>query len=276
MSAVTACGRGSHGSALTAARTLTVHTGNVVNRGALRNKYGSSPSEELVDCVRSTLSDWASKLDGGEDVCVCPGTEKISAEDRDDLKITAKIFLLGGDAQVIKPAVEKVPEEAPSTHACMALGVSLLDAVVLAPPPLPEEEKLTADRLSPYWAELESLIAAHKVATIGTSDLDSQLLEELYHWAQVKPASNQVNLASCCVMPPELTAFAKEYDIQLLTHNDPTEILPTKSFQDMVATVAPEQAEVWTPLWVLRYSVIIKCRGVLKSKGYFLQARRDA
>lgn len=37
---------------------------------------------------------------------------------------------------------------------------------------------------------------------------------------QVKPSSNQVNLASCCVMPPDLTAFAKEFDIQLLTHND--------------------------------------------------------
>lgn len=40
-------------------------------------------------------------------------------------------------------------------------------------------------------------------------------------WYQVKPSSNQVNLASCCVMPPDLTAFAKEFDIQLLTHNDP-------------------------------------------------------
>lgn len=38
---------------------------------------------------------------------------------------------------------------------------------------------------------------------------------------QVKPSSNQVNLASCCVMPPDLTAFAKEFDIQLLTHSDP-------------------------------------------------------
>ena len=37
----------------------------------------------------------------------------------------------------------------------------------------------------------------------------------------MKPSSNQVNLASCCVMPPDLTAFAKEFDIQLLTHNDP-------------------------------------------------------
>lgn len=43
----------------------------------------------------------------------------------------------------------------------------------------------------------------------------------LFHAMQIKPSSNQVNLASCCVMPPDLTAFAKEFDIQLLTHNDP-------------------------------------------------------
>lgn len=46
---------------------------------------------------------------------------------------------------------------------------------------------------------------------------------------QVKPSSNQVNLASCCVMPPDLTAFAKQFDIQLLTHNDPKgKVLPDK------------------------------------------------
>ena len=38
---------------------------------------------------------------------------------------------------------------------------------------------------------------------------------------QVKPSINQVNLDSCCVMPPELVEFAKECDIQLLTHSDP-------------------------------------------------------
>lgn len=38
---------------------------------------------------------------------------------------------------------------------------------------------------------------------------------------QVKPIINQVNLASCCVMPPDMIEFAKLNDIQLLTHNDP-------------------------------------------------------
>ena len=36
----------------------------------------------------------------------------------------------------------------------------------------------------------------------------------------MKPSVNQVNLESCCVMPRDLTDFAKATSIQLLTHND--------------------------------------------------------
>ncbi len=38
---------------------------------------------------------------------------------------------------------------------------------------------------------------------------------------KVKPLIAQVNLVSCCVMPPLLVSYAKEHDVQLLTHNDP-------------------------------------------------------
>lgn len=38
--------------------------------------------------------------------------------------------------------------------------------------------------------------------------------------SQIKPGINQVNLESCCVMPKDLTEYAKQNDIQLLSHND--------------------------------------------------------
>ncbi|XP_030062598.1 glutamate--cysteine ligase regulatory subunit-like, partial [Microcaecilia unicolor] len=105
--------------------------------------------------------------------------------------------------------------------ACSALGVAELDSVIIAPPPLEDGIDLSLEHLQPYWAELENLVQNKKIVAIGTSDLDKSMLEQLYLWAQVKLNSNQVNLASCCVMTPDLTAFAKEFDIQLLTHNDP-------------------------------------------------------
>ena len=39
-------------------------------------------------------------------------------------------------------------------------------------------------------------------------------------FVQVKPVINQINLAVCCVIPPELSEFAKANSIQLLTHSD--------------------------------------------------------
>lgn len=128
--------------------------------------------------------------------------------------------------------------------------MSQLDSVIIAPPAPVDGESQTLEHLQPAWEQLEALVRSQKIAAIGTSDLDKDLLEQLYNWAQVclklrgggahrcplstsvhkscatlncsqvKPSSNQVNLASCCVMPPDLTAFAKEFDIQLLTHND--------------------------------------------------------
>lgn len=70
--------------------------------------------------------------------------------------------------------------------ACVSLGVSQLDSVIIAPPPLPEGETLTLAHLQPLWAELEKIVQSQKAASIGTSDLDKIQLEELYNWAQVR------------------------------------------------------------------------------------------
>lgn len=70
--------------------------------------------------------------------------------------------------------------------ACMSLGVSQLDSVIIAPPPLLEGETLTLAHLQPLWAELEKIVQSQKAASIGTSDLDKTQLEELYNWAQVR------------------------------------------------------------------------------------------
>lgn len=55
-------------------------------------------------------------------------------------------------------------------------------------------------------------------------------------------------------VPPELQAFAKQYDIQLLTHNDP-EPFPLKqifrTFCDLSAT-APVCNACFEPTWAAR------------------------
>ena len=41
----------------------------------------------------------------------------------------------------------------------------------------------------------------------------------------------QVNLKSCCVVPEELSSFVKEKGVTLLTHSDPSELLPGDSLR---------------------------------------------
>ncbi|XP_072918815.1 glutamate--cysteine ligase regulatory subunit [Hemitrygon akajei] len=256
------------------ASAVSIHTGNIVNWSRLKKKCPTSPSEELQDCIRETLEKWCTQVNpelledppATLECALTQDVDSISPEEREEVKVSAKLFLNDPDSSSIKDAVEK---------ACSALAVSQLDSVILAPPPLTDGACLSLAHLKPYWEELETLVQSQSIAAIGTSDLDKGLLEQLYQWAQVKPSSNQVNLASCCVMPPELTAFAKEYDIQLLTHSDPKELIPMLSFQEaVVASMQDKLAYEWITKWVLRYSVIVKSRGIIKSKGYFVYAKR--
>ncbi|KAM4721587.1 glutamate--cysteine ligase regulatory subunit [Rhinophrynus dorsalis] len=268
----------------TAARTLldkadTLHlqTGNLMNWGRLKKRCPTTtPSDELQDCIKTTLNEWSSKV-SPELVQESPRTlectvsqavETISAEERDEMRVSAKLFIVDPSLSSIRHAVDM---------ACSTLGVAQLDSVIIVPPPLEDEVSVSLESLQPYWEELESLVRDKKVIAIGTSDLDKPLLEQLYLWAQVKPNSNQVNLASCCIMPPDLTAFAKQFDIQLLTHNDPKELLSEEVFQEALKECVQEnQVTEWFPTWILRYSVIVKSRGIIKSKGYILQAKKKA
>ncbi|XP_053550013.1 glutamate--cysteine ligase regulatory subunit [Bombina bombina] len=257
------------------ADTLNLQTGNLLNWGRLKSKCPLNPSEELHDCIRTTLNEWSLKI-SPELVQESPQTlecslsqaiETINPDEREEMRVSAKLFVLGSGISSIRRAVDM---------ACSTLGVTQLDSVIIAPPPLEDGTSLSLEHLQPYWRELESLVQDKKVVAIGTSDLDKPVLEQLYLWAQVKPNSNQVNLASCCIMPPDLTAFAKEFDIQLLTHNDPKELLSEESFQEALTEGIQEcQAVEWSPAWFLRYSVIVKTRGIIKSKGYILQAKRN-
>ncbi|XP_067829103.1 glutamate--cysteine ligase regulatory subunit-like isoform X2 [Heptranchias perlo] len=254
---------------LNTVKTVNIYTGNVVRWCSSARRCPVTPDQEVLDCIKAALVEWSSKFNPDQaevkrlpEHLVCnliQDTERIGPSEREDIKISAKLFICRFDAAIVKEAVAR---------ACLELGVTQLDSVILAPPPLPEGKHLTLVDLKPYWDELETLVQDQVIASIGVSDLDKNVLEALCQHAQVQPSSNQVNLASCCVIPPDLTAFANENNIQLLTHNDPADILPVGSFQEALnASLQDPRGHEWAPLWILRYSAIIKDRGIIKSKG---------
>lgn len=53
-------------------------------------------------------------------------------------------------------------------------------------------------------------------------------------------------------------------------------ILSAASLRDVIgSSVSENDVQLWHPVSVARYSVLIKCRGVIKSKGYVTKAKRD-
>lgn len=108
---------------------------------------------------------------------VAQAIEKVNCEDRDELQVSAKLFIIGLNSSSVRDAVDT---------AFSALGVAQLDSVIIAPPPIEDGTSLSLEYLQPYWQELETLVQNKKIVAIGTSDLDKTLLEQLYVWAQVR------------------------------------------------------------------------------------------
>lgn len=256
------------------AGTLIINSGNILSWNRLKRKPKHSPTEEVSECIGTTLqsfldSEDKNALQYATDLsCVHQKfKETIPADEREDLKITVKIFLCSFlPPESIREAVEK---------ALCDLDVKFIETALVALPDT-EDEEVTLEMVKPYWKALEDLLHREMVWSIGVADLDKRLLEQLYEWAEVKPVINQVNLESCCVMPKDLVEYAKLNDIQLLSHTDPKTLLPSETLQQVIQEQSTEKdGEGWEPQWLLRYSVLVKCRGIVKSKGYLLKATRN-
>ena len=64
------------------------------------------------------------------------------------------------------------------------------------------------------------------------ADLDLSQLSELFHWApSFKPTTNQLSLDAICKLPKEMTEFAAENNIQLLSHGDDMELTSKANVQ---------------------------------------------
>ncbi|XP_067944335.1 glutamate--cysteine ligase regulatory subunit-like [Watersipora subatra] len=253
------------------AGSIYVHTGNICTWDRLKRKVNQKPNFEvyecLGDCMQKAIANFTkSSLQYEHALNCCGGGDAIQpCEPQDlraDLKLTAKVFLSTPTGEALQDAI---------THIKSDLAVTYIDNLLISFPSQTDELSIQQ-----VWAEVEVCIGDGVVIQGGVSDMDRSELEALYDWAQVKPSTNQVNLTSCCVMPPELVEFAKEHDIQLLTHNDPQEILTKENLSQLLSeNLTARDAEGWNLQYVVRYTNLVKLRGVIRSKGYLMRALRD-
>ncbi|ENN70260.1 glutamate--cysteine ligase regulatory subunit [Dendroctonus ponderosae] len=235
-------------------------TGNIMSINDITKKPSQNSTEELIDAIKYTLkeytkngSDKEQTADGYKLISRADDVQvKIQENEVGDLKIGIKVFLTKGGNQPLKEALETALQK--------QLNVKNVADVIVS---LKRNSPDNLDEIKETWRAMEDYVGRHVVGELGIADIEESTFRNLYEWAAVKPSIIQINLATCCVVPPTLQAFCKEKDIKLFTHSDSSDILPDQSIEEIFGT--PLDLE-----WAIRFTVHIKCRGVLTTKGYCL------
>uniref|UniRef100_A0A0K8TRG6 GCS light chain n=1 Tax=Tabanus bromius TaxID=304241 RepID=A0A0K8TRG6_TABBR len=262
---------------------IIISTGNVLN---VNKKAGQKPTEELIDCLKATLTEPLTNLENAEihrandDLL-----DKINEHERNSIKIGAKLFLNTNSTEYLNEAVETVLQ---------ILGIKCLDNLILAYHPTTKnieqadytnlngslsnensentqnshsKAKEPLEDVKKLWNCLEKYSVNKQICQLGISDLDPDSFAELHGNSKVHPTIAQINLSTCCVVPPALQEFCNKNDVQLLTHSDPEVILPDDILPNMGLSG-------YKPIWAVRYQVHVKCRGLLTAKGYIVATSR--
>lgn len=215
------------------------------------------------------------------------------SEERDSYDITVKLFYLPSASvkergEHTRHAVSLVLKE---------LGVDSIDLLIVSFPGMSfdgdceweadkknalqgnEEEELET------WPILEELHKEGVVKKLGLAEFGSSKLEKFLTKITVRPEVDQINVKDCCNVPPPLAELAKKENIELLTHNDCTNILPSGTLRELLGQ-GPKGAGVLaeskrgidgmkgdiTSQWVVKYTAVVRDRGVVENKGYFAVA----
>ncbi|OJD18700.1 hypothetical protein AJ78_01315 [Emergomyces pasteurianus Ep9510] len=248
----------------------------------------------------SNYTTWTSKVGDTLYVPAIDFSEPGLSEDRDQYDITVKLFYLPGIPTSLRcahtrEAIDLVLKE---------LHVNSIDLLIVSFPGISfdaddeSEEEISdgglgnhgtpeMDGIIQTWRVLESLKEQGMISQLGLSEFDSERLEKFLPHTKIRPAVDQINVKDCCVVPKPLIVFAKKENIKLLTHNDCTDILPPGTTRDLLARgekgagilAASATAEDnglkgdIVPQWVVKYTAVVKDRGVIENKGYFALAQ---
>jgi len=251
---------------------------------------------------RPQYTRWTSKEDGCLYIPSIDFEDTGLDEERSQYEITVKLFFL--------------PNQTPSCRSAQAreavdlvlkeLRVSSIDLLIISYPgimfdaedddndednegtketdPEAEVKPEEVDAMIKTWECLEELHKSGVIKRLGVSEFGVDRLSKFLARANVRPSVNQINVRDCCVVPKPLIVYAKQEKIELLTHNDCTNILPGGTLREMlgsgekgVGVLADGPSESGlkgevTPQWVIKYTAVIADRGVIENKGYFAMA----
>lgn len=285
----------------------------------LRRPLYSRSNIELVNGLRANFSthqhtsssadkdeaykQWTSQ-DG--DVLYIPDLRpKALSEPRESYDITVKLFYLPGipasrRCRHTRDAIDLVLKE---------LGVTSIDLLIVSFPGVSfdadddGEEEVSGDETASAdsddsqgldaqiksWKVLEDYHSRGIISQLGVSEFSSDRLDKFLPEVTVRPTVDQINVKDCCVVPKSLILYAKDKNIELLTHNDCMDILPCGTTRELLGpgeggahilaskATAPESEPGLKgniePQWVIKYTAVVKDRGVVENKGYYAVAQ---
>jgi glutamate--cysteine ligase regulatory subunit len=267
--------------------------------------------------MRANYKSWTHMADDGRRELEVPKLHHSSLqEEREAYDITVKLFYLPGapvenrDTQT-REAVKLVLKE---------LHAPSIDLLIISFPGIYfDEEEDCPDKISTRgpiesdpepletqiqtWKTLEALKKDGVVKKLGIAEFGRDRLQSFLEQTNIKPSVDQINLRDCCSVPRNLLALAKSEGIDLLVHNDTSNILPRGTLRELLGpgekgagilaeptktgekrkSLHGEESQCTNgeaqglkgevqPLWVVKYTAVVKNRGVVENKGYFAVA----
>lgn len=119
--------------------------------------------------------------------------------ERDDLKITLKVFLSDFDLKQLHAAIDTTIYQ---------LKTDNIEQVIVAFPrsenaKLDEKTELDEEwfqKVLKTWTEVESLVEANKIVSVGVADFELPALRALHERSSLKPCVDHYSIEGCCVV----------------------------------------------------------------------------
>ena len=260
------------------ATSILFNSGNVVQSDRLKKRTNLNPQDELNEVLNNTLYSWlnSSERTGAQEEkfvkCRHPEFyQKLEQSEADELSISVKLFLNSLDYETVNQSIQTILDE---------IGTTQIDTLIVSfPDKIFGQDSLPKEVVMPLWQIVQNCIDSKVVGSAGLADFNANYLKQFLDSLEDtnrKPTLNQVNITSCCKMPEDLVEFAKIHNIQLTTHIDPKELLTVENLQSVMRKHTHDyDAHGWVNLWAARYTLILKGRGIVKSKGYIVNCQRE-
>jgi len=245
---------------------MLIHTSNIINWKSIKNNPHLTSTDELLKCSIQVIKCCSkhenifesNKLSNLEIDCV--RHKDVILDDRSDLRINVKLFLLSPNYQEIQKFLSQIFKY---------LEVKQLDSLIVSIAPDSTLSQICMHDFYDLWTKLGSYVKDHRILQLGVCDFTLEQLENMWLYAEIKPSINQIYSKLMCSVSQALKEFAAEHHIQLLSHDDRPDILPGHQFKTMFQEIVPNLIiESVEPIVVCRYSIIYKNRSVIRSKGY--------